>query len=60
MVDVFVFEPAAVANLWRKCKARAAAGQFSNADCMLDDIIDMINHQYCFLQFLVCWCILVL
>jgi asparagine synthase (glutamine-hydrolysing) len=29
-----VFEPAAVAQLWGKCRARAADGQFSNADNM--------------------------
>ncbi len=28
------FEPRAVAALWRKCKARAATGQFSNTDNM--------------------------
>jgi asparagine synthase (glutamine-hydrolysing) len=29
-----VFEPRAVAQLWSKCKARGAQGQFSNADNM--------------------------
>ncbi len=29
-----VFDPSAVAALWRKCKARAKAGQYSNADNM--------------------------
>src|SRR5688572_32400915 len=32
-----VFEPAAVAGLWNKCKARAADGQYSNADNMALD-----------------------
>jgi asparagine synthase (glutamine-hydrolysing) len=29
-----VFDPAAVAHLWQKCKARAESGQFSNTDNM--------------------------
>jgi asparagine synthase (glutamine-hydrolysing) len=29
-----VFEPGAVAQLWRKCRARGGAAQFSNADNM--------------------------
>jgi asparagine synthase (glutamine-hydrolysing) len=34
IADAGVFEPKAVAQLWKKCRARAAEGQFSNADNM--------------------------
>jgi asparagine synthase (glutamine-hydrolysing) len=44
-----VFEPAAVAGLWNKCKARAADGQYSNADNMaLVGVLStqLLHHQY--------------
>ena len=34
VAEAGIFEPAAVTQLWTKCKARAAAGQFSNTDNM--------------------------
>jgi asparagine synthase (glutamine-hydrolysing) len=34
VADAGVFEPRAVAQLWRKCQAAGGAGQFSNADNM--------------------------
>jgi len=34
IADAGVFEPAAVAALWAKCRVRTAEGQFSNADNM--------------------------
>ena len=41
--DAGVFEPAAVAALWRKCKARAQAGQFSNTDNMA--VVGVLSTQ---------------
>ena len=38
-----VFDPSAVAGLWRKCKARAAAGQFSNTDNMA--VVGVLSTQ---------------
>ncbi len=34
VAEAAVFQPAAVEQLWRKCRAQAGAGQFSNADNM--------------------------
>ncbi len=44
-----VFDPAAVAQLWSKCKARAKEGQFSNADNMaLVGVLStqLVHHYY--------------
>lgn len=44
-----VFEPAAVAQLWRKCRTLAGRGQFSNADNMaLVGVLStqLLHHQH--------------
>jgi asparagine synthase (glutamine-hydrolysing) len=44
-----VFEPRAVAGLWKKCQARAQDGQFSNSDNMaLVGVLStqLLHHQY--------------
>jgi asparagine synthase (glutamine-hydrolysing) len=38
-----VFDPGAVAQLWGKCKARAASGQFSNTDNMA--VVGVLSTQ---------------
>ena len=38
-----VFDPRAVAQLWRKCRAHAGADQFSNADNMA--VIGVLSTQ---------------
>ncbi len=38
-----VFEPRAVTQLWSKCRKRAAAGQFSNADNMA--VVGVLSTQ---------------
>lgn len=43
VLDAGVFQPQAVAALWRKCKARAKAGQFSNADNMA--VVGVLSTQ---------------
>ena len=44
-----IFEPRAVAQLWKKCKSRAQSGQYSNADNMAVVGIlstQLLHHQY--------------
>jgi asparagine synthase (glutamine-hydrolysing) len=44
-----VFDPRATSQLWKKCKARAEGGQFSNADNMaLVGVLStqLVHHQY--------------
>lgn len=41
--DAGVFDPAAVAQLWRKCRDAGGAGQFSNADNMA--IVGVLSTQ---------------
>jgi asparagine synthase (glutamine-hydrolysing) len=47
--DAGVFEPKAITQLWKKCKARLGEGQFSNADNMaLVGVLStqLLHHQY--------------
>jgi asparagine synthase (glutamine-hydrolysing) len=49
VADAGVFEPEAVSSLWRKCRARAGNGQFSNADNMaLVGVLStqLLHHQF--------------
>jgi asparagine synthase (glutamine-hydrolysing) len=49
LVEAGVFEPGAVARLWRKCKARTDDGQFSNTDNMaLVGVLStqLVHHHY--------------
>jgi asparagine synthase (glutamine-hydrolysing) len=49
VADAGVFEPAAVARLWNKCKAHADDGQFSNTDNMaLVGVLStqLVHHYY--------------
>lgn len=43
VADAGIFEPAAVAQLWRKCKARAHTGDYSNTDNMA--LVGVISTQ---------------
>ncbi len=43
VADAGVFDPRAVAQLWRKCRTHAGAGQFSNADNMA--VIGVLSTQ---------------
>ena len=46
--DAGVFEPAPIAQLWRKCRAQPEHGQFSNADNMaLVGVLStqLLHHQ---------------
>lgn len=49
IADCGVFEPRAVARLWRKCKAQGGLGQFSNADNMA--IVGVLSTQLLHSQF---------
>lgn len=49
VADAGVFEPKAIAQLWKKCKARAGESQFSNVDNMaLVGVIStqLVHHHY--------------
>ncbi|MBI4206783.1 MAG: asparagine synthase (glutamine-hydrolyzing) [Betaproteobacteria bacterium] len=49
VAEAGVFDPAAVARLWRKCKARANDGQFSNTDNMAVTGVlstQLVYHHY--------------
>ncbi len=50
MKDAGCFDPAAVAQLLSKCAARAAAGQFSNADNM--GVVGVLSTQLVHHQFI--------
>lgn len=45
-----VFDPAAVARVWAKCKARAGSGQFSNTDNMA--VVGVLSTQLLYHQFI--------
>ena len=49
LVETGVFEPRPVEQLWAKCRARAAQGQFSNADNMA--IVGVLSTQLLHRQF---------
>jgi asparagine synthase (glutamine-hydrolysing) len=50
LADSGVFDPGAVGTLWRKCRGRAADGQFSNTDNMA--VVGVLSTQLLHHQFI--------